>query len=52
MFSFQQEMMIVKLKQEEIEKHAKEAWKYFVQSEEAPKRNPEYLPCCHCACEA
>ena len=51
MFSFQQEMMIVQLKQEELENRSREAWKYFVLPDE-PKSNPEYLPCCHCACEA
>lgn len=50
MFSFQQEMMIVQLKQEELESSSREAWKYFVLPEE-PKQNFESLPCCHCTCE-
>ncbi|MFD1739782.1 hypothetical protein ACFSCX_25280 [Bacillus salitolerans] len=56
MFFHQQELMIVKVKQEEVEKHAKNAWKFFnhqgnhqPHNLKSPKRKQEY---CTCLCES
>ncbi|NHC41303.1 hypothetical protein G6549_15195 [Bacillus sp. MM2020_1] len=57
MFNEYSVFQMMKLREEETERNAKEAWKHYVQQvEEKYLKNlklqspPSLNPCCHCAC--
>jgi hypothetical protein len=53
MFNEYTVFQMMKLRQEETERAAKEAWKYFVHPSEKETtlgKKPTVNPCCQCAC--